>query len=201
MVDGKSLVGLSHDEAVGILKATHKLVQLVVATEHLEEGESVNSSLQSIPEMFCNRSSFGKVVDPQAILAAENMAVAPESSQSPQRNAFQQSMEMRSTIENISSLKRITPELMETSLNDVDTKVVKVVRPEGQPLGLQIRQGYSERSGKQSIFVRAMDPKGIVGRSKQLHEGDELLKVNGVSLEACTQQEAIALLTVSCNCF
>ena len=33
MVDGKSLVGLSHSEAVGVLKSTQQLVQLVVATE------------------------------------------------------------------------------------------------------------------------------------------------------------------------
>ena len=33
MVDGKSLVGLSHSEAVAVLKSTQQLVQLVVATE------------------------------------------------------------------------------------------------------------------------------------------------------------------------
>ena len=33
MVDGKSLVGLTHSEAVGILKTTQQLVQLVVASE------------------------------------------------------------------------------------------------------------------------------------------------------------------------
>lgn len=33
MVDGKSLVGLSHSEAVSVLKMTQQLVQLVVATE------------------------------------------------------------------------------------------------------------------------------------------------------------------------
>ena len=33
MVDGKSLVGLTHSEAVGVLKTTQQLVQLVVATE------------------------------------------------------------------------------------------------------------------------------------------------------------------------
>ena len=33
MVDSKSLVGLTHPEAVGVLKNTQQLVQLVVATE------------------------------------------------------------------------------------------------------------------------------------------------------------------------
>ena len=38
MVDGKSLVGLTHSEAVGVLKTTQQLVQLVVATEVSETG-------------------------------------------------------------------------------------------------------------------------------------------------------------------
>ena len=33
MVDGKSLVGLTHSEAVSVLKSTQQLVQLIIATE------------------------------------------------------------------------------------------------------------------------------------------------------------------------
>lgn len=198
MVDGKSLVGLSHDEAVGILKATQKLVQLVVATEHMEEGESVNSSLQSIPEMFANKINLARMVDPHAIIAAESMAIAPEASLAPQKNAFQQSVEMQNMTGDILSPKHPLPESMETRMDNFDVRAVRVVRSEGKPLGLRIRQGSSERTGKKSIFVRAIDPHGIIGRSKQLHEGDELLEVNGISLEESTQQEAIAILTVRC---
>ena len=36
MVDGKSLVGLTHIQAVGVLKMTQQLVQLVVATKVCE---------------------------------------------------------------------------------------------------------------------------------------------------------------------
>ena len=40
MVDGKSLVGLTHAEAVNVLKLTQPLVQLVIATEvGWEQGE------------------------------------------------------------------------------------------------------------------------------------------------------------------
>ena len=191
MVDGKSLVGLTHDEAVAILKATQKLVQLVVATEHLEEGESINSSLQSIPEMYLGRSH------PHAILSAENSTVAPEPTQSPQRNAFQQSIEMA---EKATPPKQSSPESMETSMDDPDVRIVKILTSEGEPLGLKISEGYSERSGTNSIFVRATDPHGVVGRSKQLHVGDELLAVNNTSLQESTQQEAIAILTVSYYC-
>lgn len=45
MVDGKSLVGLTHSEAVGVLKRTQQLVQLVVATEvsQIDESGCVNA--------------------------------------------------------------------------------------------------------------------------------------------------------------
>ena len=80
MVDGKSLVGLTHSEAVGVLKTTQQLVQLVVATEVSETGwemenrgadvvffpfdpqvsedQSITSSMASIPE-WARNSSFG----------------------------------------------------------------------------------------------------------------------------------------------
>ena len=54
MVDGKSLVSLTHQEAVEVLKTTQQLVQLVIATEAIE-GQSINNSLSSIPEQLIAR--------------------------------------------------------------------------------------------------------------------------------------------------
>ena len=47
MVDGKSLVGLNHSEAVAVLKSTQQLVQLVVATEvrWIEESSEIRLML------------------------------------------------------------------------------------------------------------------------------------------------------------
>lgn len=95
MVNGKSLVGLTHNEAVEVLKATHKLVQLVVATESME-GESATSSLQSIPEAVTARRayysphvrSFSPLSMDSSSTAASSMAVGPELQQLPQRNTF-----------------------------------------------------------------------------------------------------------------
>lgn len=176
MVDGKSLVGLSHDEAVNILKATQKLVQLVVATEHLAEGASLNSSLQSIPE----KMNF-----------VRSVAIAPDVPVSPEKNAFQQDLEMRSMMDEV---KPSSSESAETNL-DATVTVVTLTRSQGQPLGLKIRQGYS-KSQRKSIFVQEIDPSGVAGKCQQLQVGDELLAVNGAPLMECTQQEAVALITV-----
>ena len=101
MVNGKSLVGLTHNEAVDVLKSTQKLVQLVVATESTE-GDSVASSLQSIPEAILSRAyhsppfrSFSPLSvesshssSSAAVIPPAAATVGPELQQVPQRNAF-----------------------------------------------------------------------------------------------------------------
>lgn len=192
MVDGKSLVGLTHDEAVTVIKATQKLVQLVVATEHAE-GESVTSSLQSIPEKLANR------VNLVGVGAAEPL-VGPEVFQSPQKNAFQlenyRAMEMKNiSVEDASSGRGYVEEETKFEGSEIISRdyvrVVELVRADNQPLGFSISEGL----GKGGIFIRSIDPKGQAG--KDLHEGDQLLKVNGISLEKTSRQEAHNLLTVS----
>ena len=190
MVDGKTLVGLTHDEAVAVLTGTQKLVQLVVASEH-SEGESLDSSSQSIPENLS-----------RALSTYEHSVIAPEMFQSPQRSVFQQ-IEMLNMTDNASPTIQQPPSQMETAFDDskdVETVVITIQRFLGQPLGLRIQESSS---GQRGIFVRAIDPNGVVGMDKQLHIGDRIVRVNGKSLEASTQKEAHAVLTVSSSlsCF
>lgn len=108
MVDGKSLVGLTHDEAVAVLKSTQKLVQLVVASEQVE-GESLTGSMQSIPEKLANRvygSPLRSISHPSSSSRPQSelsdmvgVAIAPEELQSPKNNTFfdeKHSIELRS---------------------------------------------------------------------------------------------------------
>ncbi len=77
MVDGRSLVGLTHAEAVEVLKSTQRLVQLVVATE--DDGESIASSVQSIPELMSGHRRKSRTAQ----------EIAPEIINSPNRSAFE----------------------------------------------------------------------------------------------------------------
>ncbi len=81
MVDGKSLVGLTHTEAVEVLKTTQRLVQLVVATED-DGGESVASSIQSIPGLFSGQRRKSRTTQ----------EIAPEVFNSPNRGAFEMTL-------------------------------------------------------------------------------------------------------------
>ncbi len=77
MVDGRSLVGLTHAEAVEVLKSTQRLVQLVVATE--DDGGSIASSVQSIPELMSGQRRKSRTAQ----------EIAPEIISSPNRGAFE----------------------------------------------------------------------------------------------------------------
>ena len=198
MVNGKTLVGLTHDEAVVVLKGSQKLVQLVVATEH-NEGDSVTSSLHSIPEELAKLAT--KFNSQQSDAESHTIAatwpeqvVGPEVFQPSLVNAFQQ--------DNTLEMKNIT-ELHEKPHKQVETRFmgtrneavreIEVVRSEGQPLGFSICGGYSQEGG---IYVHTIDSNGPVGKDSRLCEGDRLLKVNGISLEKVTHQEALDILTV-----
>jgi hypothetical protein len=184
MVDGKSLVGLTHDEAVAVLKATQKLVQLVVATEHME-GESVDSSMQSIPDKMIN---FLETVQSHQMTASpEAPAVAPEHHKSPLRNTFEFEMkDLKFPTESPSSG-------LETVFQGTDIKTVCIKRSEGEPLGFSIKQSSAKMP---AVFIHAIDPEGATGRTNLLHEGDRLLKANDICLENCSRKEALDILTV-----
>lgn len=183
MVDGKSLVGLTHDEAVAVLKGTQKLVQLVVASEHIG-GESLDSSMQSIPEKLMNH-----------VMMLPETFVVPEYHKSPLRNTFQQDDEYE--MKNVSvSTEKFSPGLAFGNLRHDNLKTIEIKRSEGEPLGFSIRQGNPGISTRRLIFVHAIDPHGAAARTNQLHEGDWLLKANEISLENCTREEALDVLTV-----
>lgn len=194
MVDGKTLVGLTHDEAVAVLKATQKLVQLVVATEH-NEGDSINSSMQSISEKVFAGMMDRQVEQSHHITpATEAPAVAPEAHTSPLRNTFQSDEFEMKTLS--ISAEQHPPTDLETAFHSANVRTVEVKRSEGQPLGFSIRQGNSRMPKKRAILIHAIDPTGAAGRTNQLHEGDQLLKANEIPLENCTREEALEILTV-----
>lgn len=192
MVDGKSLVGLTHDEAVGVLKGTQKLVQLVVATEHITGDQSLNSSLQSIPEYMINLVSMLDRQGSTELHTANDSEppIAPEALQSPYKVAFQEEKSEAIEMQSFTKEGERDVEQEETAFGERESvRVVEVTRAEGKPLG------FSISSDARGIVVQSVDPKGAV--ANLLCEGDQLLEVNKVSLEMATRKEAHNILMVS----
>lgn len=255
MVNGKSLVGLTHNEAVDVLKSTQKLVQLVVATESTE-GDSVASSLQSIPEaVAARRAYYSPQVRSFSPLSMESsssglaMAVGPELQQQfPERNTFHKessnsglelqlkmdpslypttsngsveaetkfsSRECRISKELASPMERsdqfevihtITPWARTTPHKtppppEPDIKTIVYVKTEGKSLGFSICGGKGSQRGDIGILVRNIDPDGLAAQDGRLRRGDEILDVNGKSLQGCTHKKAASIIRVSTKRF
>ena len=66
-------------------------------------------------------------------------------------------------------------------------------------LGLKIFGGISTRGDEHGIFVKQVVPGGLAALSSQLQPGDELLEVNGRSLEGLTNSKAVSLLRTCAN--
>ena len=197
MVDGKSLVGMAHEEAVAVLRATHKLVQLVVATD-CNEGESIASSLQSIPDHMRN-GNRSLALQAQQLPALDRRSleaqIEPEVLGTPVLNSYHQDVSMEMAFLRQEKMGTAMTGHMETDVDDPlpDSSgyTVEILRDKGEPLG--IRLAY-ERG---SIFIKSVDPEGVAGRSKMLLEGRQLISVNGISLENKTKSDAIEILSVS----
>ncbi len=150
MVDGKTLVGLTHDEAVGVLKGTQKLVQLVIATEYME-GESLASSLHSIPEKLTFNLSGGRQYND---LQDSEPPIGHEIFQSPQRNAFQQESKSDFEMKDGYFAKQISGvEQKDTNMDDASEAATR-------------SEGNYETGDRPGVIASAT--------SKQLHEGKKV---------------------------
>ncbi|KAJ8883333.1 hypothetical protein PR048_015176 [Dryococelus australis] len=64
--------------------------------------------------------------------------------------------------------------------------------PDG--LGFSIVGGHCSPHGDLPIYVKTVFEKGAAARSGQLSRGDQILAVDGTSLEGLTHQQAVAVL-------
>ena len=200
MVDGKSLVGLAHEEAVAVLRTTRKVVQLVIATDY-NEGESVTSSLQSIPDHLVmkngtNRQLLLYPLQQPSALGTYEAPIEPEMLQPlPLLNTYHDDdvMEM---IPLKAETRSLSSGEMETEIDPPFTSNMEAVieltrREEGEPLGFSISKSRG------AIVVRSIDPHGLAHNEGRLQEGQLLLAVNNISLENKSKQEAVDILNVS----
>lgn len=64
--------------------------------------------------------------------------------------------------------------------------------PEG--LGFSIVGGHGSPHGDLPIYVKSVFSKGAAADEGSLKRGDQIISVNGQSLEGCTHDEAVAIL-------
>ncbi|KAH3842950.1 hypothetical protein DPMN_116456 [Dreissena polymorpha] len=187
MINGRSLIGATHHEAVEMLRNAPKLVQLVIATKLRKSSlASVASSTlasptvldigsQSIPEVLA-QTPQGTILDWDELFdkfktpSEEKPPICPAPTNGKYRKRFARSPSPSASVPMMICVNK---------------------GKGGKGLGFTIVGGSDTTIGHLGILVRRIFPNGLIASDGRMKEGDEILELNNEPLAGLTHKEVL----------
>ena len=86
-------------------------------------------------------------------------------------------------------------EAVEVAAQGREVKYINLYKPDGSSLGFSVVGLKSEHKGELGIYVQEIQPHGIAAQDGRLLEGDQILAIDGQSLDShISHQQAITIL-------
>lgn len=79
----------------------------------------------------------------------------------------------------------------------VETSIVLVKSAGGKPFGFSLCGGKGSKRGDVGLYVRSIQDGGLAAEDGRLQVGDEILEVNGQSLDGTTHKRAAGIIKVT----